>query len=355
MKRLVLIGLLAGLLLLIMPVGAQQAENVTVPNVTGLNVPQAAAALNRVGLRLGTETAFGWTADSPFPQNSVSAQSVAPGTSVAYGTTVDLTVLRSANALLIYDDNDITLVNQTGAPVSLAGIQFATLDGASQAGFAAARWSPTLAPGDCGQLWSVGRSTPKELPECAEEMRWITTGNSAEHFWTGAGGTTQFAVFQDGVQRATCPVSATGRCELFLASGGAGDATEFIYFAYTTDRLIIYNRSADRWMPLMGVLINVAATPGGAPIAPVTETDNPQAVLGDVMRLAPGQCLYVRVPPLNGEDTPPEPCDLLASYTLTTQEHFWARDFFITSVTDGEQRTCPAAQPGRLSLCILPR
>ena len=64
--------------------GYVNAQNtVQVPDLTGMNVPQAAAALNRVGLGLGNETGEAWTAASGLKQNSIKAQSVAAGQSAA--------------------------------------------------------------------------------------------------------------------------------------------------------------------------------------------------------------------------------------------------------------------------------
>ena len=39
-------------------------DSVTVPDLTGLSVPEAAAILNRMGLTLGAETGEAWTAES---------------------------------------------------------------------------------------------------------------------------------------------------------------------------------------------------------------------------------------------------------------------------------------------------
>jgi beta-lactam-binding protein with PASTA domain len=109
--------------------GYADAQNaVQVPDLTGMNVPQAAAALNRVGLGLGSETGEAWTAASGLEQNRIKAQSIAAGQSAASGSTIDVTVLRSPNVALIYDDNNLTLINKTGGDLDLTGIIFNTLD-----------------------------------------------------------------------------------------------------------------------------------------------------------------------------------------------------------------------------------
>ncbi len=59
--------------------GAVAAQDVSVPDLTGLNVPQAAALLNRAGLKLGAENAAGWTPESGVPQNTIGGQSIPAG------------------------------------------------------------------------------------------------------------------------------------------------------------------------------------------------------------------------------------------------------------------------------------
>lgn len=332
-------------------VTAQDSE-IRVPDVTGLNVPQAAALLNQAGLRLGAEGAVAWSPDSPVAQDTISAQSPAAGTSAAFGAAVALTVLRSTNALLVYDDNDITLVNQTGAPLPLAAITFAALDGSTPAMFEAARWGGVLEAGDCGQLWSLSRREPKDLPECTEAMLWSTTNDPAQHFWTGTNGAARFAILQDGVERAVCPVAAAGTCPVFLANGtGGGDVIDYVYFAYTTDQLLLINPSQDRWMPLAALRIGVEATTDGAALPLAAQSDAPETVLGDVLRLAPGQCLWFKADSI---DVPLEPCAVTAQFTTQPDALFWRAAFFVTG-TDGERRECAAAIADSLTLCLLPR
>lgn len=333
-----------------------QEQTVIVPDLNGINVPTATALLNKNGLRLGVENNQGWTADSGLPENSINGQSIPAGQSVIFGTAVDVSVLRSPNALVIYDDNDVTLVNNTGGDLNLAGITFTTNDG-SAAQLAGSRWAGTLRAGQCVQAWSVGRNGPKGLDECSTIQNWLVTNNVAEHFWTGAGGTTQFSVLQNGVPRAACPITNPGRCEFFLSGGGAGsDATEYVYFAYTVDQLAIINQSTDQWMTLDGFyVVNNFAPSKGAPVFPgdpTLYTKNPPDV-ETVSRLAPGQCiLYTNAGP--GLDNPPQPCDVIARLDIAPSLIFWGADFGVMS-SDGEARICPVPTPGRLTLCIMPR
>jgi len=339
MRAVISVGLLIVVLLLASVSAAQ--ENVIVPDVTGLTVPEAAAVLNQAGLQFGAEVAEGWTEDAGVPENTIVRQSIDVGESAVYGTAIEVTVLRSANTLLIYDDNDITLVNQADGGLSLGGIRFSTDAGTI---FHASRWGGRVDSRDCVQLWSVGRTGAKPLDECGS-INWLTTNNPAEHFWTGVDGTTTFTVYQNGIERAVCPVSTSGRCEFFLSGGGRSELTPFVYMVYTTDRFVVLNNSADRWMPLSGLRLN-----NGAPFADATYFDEP-VVIGYLQALAPGQCLiYTRDA---NDASSPQPCDEIAVGTYTTGEPlFWDMEFTLSG-SEGDY-SCPAATAGRMTICILP-
>lgn len=344
-------------LLFAVPLSVLAQETTTVPDVTGLTVPVAAATLNAVGIGIGQEISEQWTEASGLPQNAVGAQSVAPGTQVESGTKIDLTVLRSPNAQLIYDDNDLTLVNQTGGTIELSSIIFRALDG-NQASFAASQWGGTLRENRCAQIWSVNRNGAKGLDECDYIEHWRTTTNGNEHFWTGAGGTTRFALLYNGVERVTCQVANPGRCAFYLpASGTAGDVTQHVYFAYTQDRLAVINNTKDKWMPLADLIVrNNFVPPFGAEVGianPSLFGSNVNPV-ANLAQLAPGQCIFFT----NSSpevDSPPQPCDVVARLDIGASVIFWGADFPVESVTDDQPHTCPVATPGRLTLCIMPR
>src|SRR5215213_758346 len=81
-----------------------QDQTPVVPNLAGMNIPQATATLNRVGLALGNQTSEPWTEAAGVPQNTISVQSVPAGQPATAGAPVDVTVLRSPNVSLSYDD-----------------------------------------------------------------------------------------------------------------------------------------------------------------------------------------------------------------------------------------------------------
>jgi hypothetical protein len=332
-----------------------QDETTIVPDLTGLNVPSAAALLNRNALVLGAQENVAWTADSGLPENSVSVQSVAAGESVARGTAIDITVLRSNNMTLIYDDNDITLVNRSGGVLTLGGVVFSTVEGTTAASFNAGRWGGSLDADGCGQLWSVGRTGAKDIEGCAS-INWMTTNNTAEHFWTALNGVTTFAVLQNSVVRTQCPAAQAGAepisCEFFLDAATVGETTPYVYFAYTTDRFVVMNNSTDKWMPMTDVVVANTAGFSGTFTNDAAFTIPPE--YGTTSLLAPGQCILIVGAGADAE--PPQPCDVIATYIYASATtYFWQVDFTIDGVTDDQLHTCSAAVEGRLTLCIMPR
>ncbi|MBA3871037.1 MAG: PASTA domain-containing protein [Anaerolineae bacterium] len=350
MKRSVIVLII--ILLLGSQVHAQDA--VQVPDLTGMNVPQAASALNRVGFALGNETGEAWTATSGLEQNRIKSQSVSAGQTATSGSAVDVTVLRSPNVALVYDDNDLTLVNKTGGDLDLNSIIFNTLDG-NPAQFAAARWAGSVKNGDCTQIWSVGRNGSKGLGECSAIQNWLITKSGAEHFWTGEGNSTHFAVTQNGIQRGQCAVANPGRCEFYIPGGASGDTTDYIYLAYGAHNAAVINQSTDRWMTLSGLVVYNNFAPQKGLTVPLGDmslytTKNPVARAG---QLAPGQCVLFTDGSPDGS-TPPQPCDVVARLDIGPTLIFWGAPFDLQGSSD-QRHTCPAATAGNLTLCVMPR
>jgi PASTA domain len=363
-KTRVIVSLICLGILVLPHISFAQETTVTVPDLTGLNVPKAAATLNRSGLALGAQAGEPWTQESGLSPNTISSQSIPPGQAVQAGTAVDVTVLRSPNVLLIYDESSFTVINQTGAALDLTGVTFNSVDGNSPASFAATRWAGSLdAGGRCVQVWSIGRSGPQRPPDCSGVQRWLTTNKPAEHFWNGENGATQFNVVQGGIERATCDTAPPGSgqkgCGFYMPSNAAaGDVTGYIYFAYVPDRLIVMNQSDDRWMPLAQTTIhnynpNVSVPGAGLVVGDPALFHNPQTV-ADVKQLAPGQCLLFT----NGSpeaNSPPQPCDVIAQLDISPTLIFWAAAFEVESISDGQRHKCPAATEGKLTVCVMPR
>jgi hypothetical protein len=349
---------------LLASVGQMQEQTPVVPDLFGLNLAQAVAALNRAGFALGSQTDEPWSDAAGIPPNSISTQSIPAGQPLTFGAAVDVTILRSPNTTLSYDDNDFTLINNTGADLNLNGLVFGVAEGPIPAAFAATRWpGGRLSAGGCAQVWSVIRSVPKDVEGCARINAWLTTNNAAEYFWTALTGASSFSIVQNGVERGRCPAAPAGtqplRCDIYLPANANEGATPFIYFAYTPERLVVHNRSQDQFMPLTNAQVynnNPNLTPVGQGIN-IGEPGyyRPINPLATVTQLAPNQCvLFTNSANPESLETP-EPCDVIAQFDIDPNLIFWASNFDLVSVTDGQRRSCTGATAGRLTICVMPR
>jgi hypothetical protein len=359
---------IALLLLFVFPstLSAQQVTQhaaLVVPDLTGLSVPRAAAELNRVGLRLGNQTDESWVAGQTLPEGGISTQSLAAGTSVEAGTTIDVTVLRSPNLELKYDDNDLTLINLTDKTVDIGDTIFAAIDG-NQASFEASQLTNSLLATQCVQLWAVNRNGPKDMPECGFIPNWVSSTNAALHFWVTTNGATSFNVVQDGTVRATCSTAAVGTqdqpltCDFYLPSGGqGGDAADYLYFTYTTERFLVVNTASDEWMRLNRAVIH-HVNPNNPMLGPSFNLSDPAlfgnpTTVADFKRLAPQQCLLFKRADVAG-DPLPQPCDVIGQLDLPADQLFWTTPFELES-RSGKRFTCPAAVEGKQTICAMPR
>lgn len=360
MRKLSFIYILSLSIIIGIRVSAQ--ETVTVPDVTGLNVPQAAAELNRAGLLLGNQVAVPWDASTGFLMNIIANQSIAAGSSATSSTAVDITVLRPANIALIYDDNDLTLVNLSTNAININGLSFTVVEGTT-ASFSANRWQGVLEGGDCGQIWSISRGAAKDVDAC-QSTQWFTTNDSQLHFWTATNGVLSFAIMDNGVQRAVCDAASSGtqdqplRCETYVSGEDtSSELTEYSYFVYTSSAFAIINPSSDRWMPSDQTRIipldtaNSMLGAGGSLGNPALFGNPP--VIGAIERLAPNQCLLLTSD--NPDSIAPEPCDPIASLNVASSLAFWLNDFQIDSLIDEEIRQCPAAVADKTTVCIMPQ
>lgn len=353
--------ILGALLLISIPIFAQDNQ-VAVPDLTGLPLPQAAALMNNAGINLGTELALDWDATSTLPENTIADQSIAAGTMVERGTSVDVSVLRTPNMVLIYDDNDLTLVNTTANTADLTALRFAATAG-SPASFAASRWASNVGENRCTQVWAIPRNQSKKLSECEDIQHWLTTNTTGEHFWTQTTGVQEFAVIDNGIQRTACPAAPPEsqdsplRCSFYFDGANAGqNDTFFYYFAYTTEAIVLLNPTEDKWMPTDRSTI-YSANAAAAPIVLgdiVTWGENFSVPVGDLTRLAPSQCLVMTT--ASAMDAPlPEACNPIAQQAQGAQSSFWLTDFEIESANSGQLHKCPAATEGRVTRCIIPQ
>jgi len=339
-------------------------ETVTMPDLTGLSVPEAAAQLNSLGLASGTETAVDISDANGVEVGFITTQSVAANTDVEIGSVIDIGVVRTANAILIYDDNDLTVVNTTNNVADVTGLRFVAIEGDNPASFAATRWASNVREHRCLQVWSIPRNNAKSLDECENIQHWLTTNTTGEHFWTATNGVTTFSVVEDGIERAQCPAADEGtqdaplRCEFYLAgASSADDIAPYIYFAYTTEAIIAYNPTPNRWMPTDRTTITNLnpnlTNPGVTLVMGDPELFQNPEIVADITQLAPEQCIMLTA----GVDNPtmPQECNVIAQRTLDANIAFWLADFEIDSATDTQVHTCPAAVAGQPTICIVPQ
>lgn len=364
MKTTILIVLII-LFIGVSPTYAQDGM-VTMPDLTGLNIAQAAARLNEVGLQLGQEQVELWSITSPQEPNTISGQSVAPDTQIAYGSTIDITVLRAPNMRLLYDDNDLTLINESGNIIDITGLRFASSEGTSASLAVAARMNSYIRENQCYQMWTLWRNGPKGVEDCQFIQSWLREMPANEHFWTQTNGVQNFVVLENGTERVSCPAAPANsqdnplECEFFFGGIGAEDITPYIYFAYTPTSIALINQSTDKWMPTDRTEI--------FRLTDDQEEDSPRNslymgdpalfgdpdIIGDITLLAPGQCLLFTVnQPQN--IAPPQPCNVIAYADINPEFAFWTTLFQIESATDGRIHDCPAADPERPVICILPQ
>jgi hypothetical protein len=262
--------------------------------------------------------------------------------------------LRAANVILIYDDNDLSFINQSGMTLNLNTVVFRADSGPA---FNANQWRGSLEDGECGQIWSISRNEAKNLPEC-RSMYWRTTNNTDQHFWTQVNGVSSFEVEVDGSVRATCDAAPANSqdspttCQFFMTGGVVTALAEYIYFAYSSEAFSVINQSDDRWMPTMDTNIY---NPMGAAFQLGTPAFFTEASpVADLSNLAPGQCLLFAVGAPD-DVAPPVDCDVIARSGSHGSDAFWLVDFEIRSGTDLQRHTCPAATEGKVTLCIMPR
>lgn len=332
----------------------------TVPDLSGLSVPQAAAQLNQIGLLLGEQSEQTTPDNAEQLPNTVIGQSLEAGTTASEGDTVNIVVFREHNTTILFDDNDITLINSGDAGnIWPHTLEFIAVDG--ETALPGTIWEFSegyLLPGRCVQFWTVSRTSGEVRPPCQSLLRFEVENDRQYQVWTGTDGATQFAIVQDGIQRGTCETySGFGldQCELYVSPGRIPqDSIEYIYLQYTEDYLLVVNRSSDRWVPTTRLQTNTGFTLGDR-----ENFSNISETIGNVELLAPGQCLLFTRSGATVDATLLS-CNIIAQATLDADAVFWSRPFqFIRHQPTGEDpitpRDCPAVLPDETMVCILPR
>lgn len=356
-------------------VAQTETETITAdpPNVIGMRVPVAAAALNAAGWRVGDYRFEALPNGSNNIANTISAQVITD----AEAQTITLTVVVQPNMRLVYDNNEITLVSDAdpAARFRLSDLLFESTLNDELRQFSAQDWKypGTGTPWNgaldnvqlyCMQLWSILRGGASRITECTGERGsghpgiqvYFETINSSKHFWIHEGIAGEFAIYQDSILRGNCPTTdnsdteADDQCTFYLAPGlYAGDVTDYLYFSYNQDTFNVLNRSDERWMPLGQAVIENGITLGE------NEWIDYQGVIANPAALAPGQCLQYRDAEVPDDSS--LPCEARVTTVLLPADRvFWRTEFRITSPADRQTRTCPPpAADGSRTICIIPR
>lgn len=130
------------------------------------------------------------------------------------------------NLLLLYSEEMATVVNVSGADLSLAGVSFRRVatESAGEAAFAADEWRgvagnrvDALPAGDCLQLVRLGAGrTGPQKPEVCDTMRgWLGTSRRGSLFFLPEAGVDAFQVLRGDELLGTCAM-ADGECRLRL-------------------------------------------------------------------------------------------------------------------------------------------
>lgn len=364
MRRLRL--LLPALILFISAIGIAQSPDwataaVSIPDLAGLTPPQAAAVLNAGRLQLGILTST--TADVRQTAGTIATQFPAPGSTISMGAAVDVVIAYAPNIRLIYDNNDLTLINMSQQQIDLRTITLRATEGVPVY-FEGARWGRRIEPNDCVQVWSIRRTRPKSLPECRRIEAWLSTTDVNQHVWKDSAGVQRFMLQQNDIVRGDCPAAGTGTrdepliCEMYLDQNQTPPLWPFLHLAYTADTLVIHNTSSDSWMrlsaavkPAMGGAFSFSDLRLYKAIDRLVISEASGG--GNVLRqLAPGQCARFRTPSAPVESLP-EPCLLFADAIVESMP-FWSVPFTVEEIS-GAKHTCDAAAPKGVTTCLVLR
>lgn len=309
---------------------------ITVPDLTGLTSAKAAQQIGQAGLLVGQIDERPWTASSTPKPGQIVDQNPRPGTKVAAGTVVDVTVLRAFNLVLKYDNQQITLTNATGKPITLNGIAFESSAGSRKA----AEWTGfALQPGRC---FFLARASTAPRPACVQV--WMIS--TSRLFWQA---TEPFLVTRNGNILKSCPPT-TGECSVAVPQGDDPDTTAYLQFRYRESYLAVRNET-EQWMALRGVIL---VGRNGKRLK-LDAMDNLTA--GDVpwpgQRLAPGQCVVFsdREP----GQLPPYDCDVVGYIRLAADANAWLSGFDVLNTTNNQRTNCKPPDLTAISLCVVPR
>jgi serine/threonine protein kinase len=130
----------------------------------------------------------------------------------------------SENVLMVYDDNEVWVINQSNTPLSLFSVNFKRVSdrGEVTAEFAAEIWGlvaskpiSALPPEGCFGVFVDSFTQPAECTSIWGYVQASTNSGLGRQFWRYTNGSNEFQVFQNDKVIQTCMI-ADGRCEFQL-------------------------------------------------------------------------------------------------------------------------------------------
>jgi hypothetical protein len=335
----------------------QASSPITVPDVVGLTVPEAAAVLHRAGLKLGPQTSV-YRLDQA--HNTVIGQTPPADASAEPLSEVGIEVVIQTNIEIVYDNNDITVINLTGTTLNGGRMRFEAIDSGlpSPPAFSfneVADLRVSVDDDQCLQFWSISEGMGQPADGCARGLDgWFASILTERHFWTRASEAATFRFWYGDQPVGDCPtmrdLRGKQRCPMRLAlDPDEGDTAEYLYFVYSADQLIVKNASARRWMAVDGV------TFGGIDLGDFARIPR-ETFVGSERRLAPGECILLTAASIStGEpiqDDLSVECFVIARGELSDVDLFWRRGFAL-----GDAASCPPppATNAARSICLVPR
>ncbi len=204
------------------------ATTMILPSLTmeasGIASPSPTVGVDALGLPVApesveTDSNLSSTEAAGTPLPTVSATPI-PVSSTPQHPTPD----GSENVLMVYDDNEVWVINQSNTPLSLSGVTFKRLSdqGEFTAEFAAEIWGvvaskpiSALPPEGCFGVFVDSFTQPDECTSTWGYIQASMTSGLRRQFWRYQSGNNKFQMFQNDQVVHTCMI-ADGRCELHL-------------------------------------------------------------------------------------------------------------------------------------------
>jgi len=267
------------------------------------------------------------------------------------------------NALLIYDQTTIALINTSSSPISIVGLNFIRAGGDVK--FNPDTMVPRLDPGHCIQVWiSSVRRIIGEPPECAKRDRYLQLARKESYFWVADSDNETFRPRLRSNALTICPIPRTevGRCAFYIPQGDEASKPILLLdqttkqpmatgmqVAYDANQIWIGNFIPDTVLPSKGLTIFYSMN--GQPKSWTPAAGNWDIGKWDDRGLQNGQCIVLYQDA--AKVTPLLPCIPVGKASVA--DPIWRVKFDVQGPREGKKATCGSDQPqAGPVLCLLP-